>query len=111
MGYSSFNPATVASGDVGGGTGGADITLLQPVANVRDFGAVGNTQTVCDVAITSGTNVLNSATANFVAADIGKTICVLGAGGGPHTFMRTTITGVNSPTQCTFGFVAAKHVS
>ena len=70
------------------------------VFNVKNYGAVGNTRAVAD-AVTSGTNTVTSATANFTAADVGK-ICWASELGyqGPWTRVaQGTILSVLSPTQ------------
>lgn len=50
------------------------------VFNVKDYGAKGDGKTVTDGAITSGSATFTSATANFTAADVGKSIFIAGAG-------------------------------
>lgn len=66
-------------------------------------------RTVTDAAITAGTNILNSATANFTAADVGQPVQILGAGvatvlGNVHVPLYATIAAVNSTTQVTLQF-------
>lgn len=55
---------------------------------------------VTDGAITSGTNVLNSATGAFTADHVGKLIVVAGAGSGGSS-LQTTIASFVNPTQVT----------
>jgi hypothetical protein len=45
---------------------------LTDTVSVKDFGATGNGQVVEDAAISNGSNVLTSASANFSSADVGK---------------------------------------
>src|SRR3546814_3229954 len=42
-------------------------------------------RTVTDGALTVATDILTSATAAFTAADVGRTVCVPGAGGAPRS--------------------------
>ena len=51
----------------------------RPTVNVKDFGAKGDCQRVTDAIMTKGSNALTSASAHFVAEDVGKPIYVLGA--------------------------------
>jgi G8 domain len=54
-----------------------------------------NQRAVADASITTGTNLLTSASANFVATDIGSGVIVAGAGSGPNSDLAATITGVS----------------
>lgn len=67
-----------------------------PTGNAFDVGT--NTTLVNDAAMANGSPLLNSATANFTSADLGKNINVTGgaSGGGP---LLTTISSISSPTQ------------
>lgn len=49
--------------------------------NVKNYGAAGNSRAVID-GVTSGTNTLTSATANFTTADVGKFIWAIKPGEG-----------------------------
>lgn len=80
------------------------------VYNVKSYGAKGDTKAVEDGGITSGTNLLNSATATFVTDDIGKTVEIPGAGAA-GVVLVTTITGRNSATQVTVAVNATTTVS
>jgi len=53
--------------------------VKQTIYNVRDYGAVGDTKTVSDGVMTTGSGALSSATANFASSDVGKKIMVFGA--------------------------------
>lgn len=86
----------------------ADVTAK--VYNVKAYGAKGDGQRNNVGGITSGTNLLNSATANFVIGDIGKTVEIPGAGVAGAVLV-TTITGRNSSTQVTVAATASTTVS
>jgi hypothetical protein len=79
--------------------------------NVKDFGALGNTQqssTNCTVALNS--TAFSTSNSLFAASDVGKTIQIPGAGtsGGVLT---TTIAGYTSPTAITLGHIANTALS
>ena len=86
----------------------ADVTAK--VYNVKAYGAKGDGQRNNVGGITSGTSLLNSATANFVVGDIGKTVEIPGAGVAGAVLV-TTITGRNSATQVTVAATASTTVS
>lgn len=65
------------------------------------YGAVGNAEVVGDGAMSSGSTTLTSATAAFVAGDVGKSISVKGAAASGVTTLITTIQAVNSSTSVT----------
>lgn len=65
------------------------------------YGAKGDAQVVADGAMSSGSAVLTSATANFTAGDVGKAISVKGAAGTGVTTLVTTIASRQSATQVT----------
>src|SRR4030095_2413783 len=143
MSYSSFNPGVAAGGSgaiaikedgvmvsptttelnfVGDGVtattpsaGVVNARVWTPnVFNVKDYGAKGNTRTVFDANITTGTNVLTSATAAFTAADIGKTILVRRAGAARFSDywpLDTTIQGVTNATTVTLAANASHTVA
>ncbi len=70
--------------------------------NVKtDYAAKGNAKTVSDAAITSGLAVLTSATAAFVAGDVGKRVSVAGAGAAGVTLETTIATFTTSTTVTT----------
>jgi hypothetical protein len=50
------------------------------IYNAKAFGALGDSKTLFDGAITTATNIFTSATANFTTADVGKMISIKGAG-------------------------------
>ena len=85
----------------------ADVTAK--VYNVKAYGAKGDGQRNNVGGITSGTSLLNSATANFVVGDIGKTVEIPGAGVAGAVLV-TTITGRNSATQVSVGAIASTTV-
>jgi parallel beta-helix repeat protein len=93
----------VLAGGLGGiGTSAAAPVLKNviPVFNIRDYGAKGDFRTVSDGAISSGSNVLTSATANFTTSDVGKQITINGAGTSGAR-LTTTISAYTSSTQVT----------
>lgn len=51
-----------------------------PTQSVKDYGATGNGQAVFDAAITAGTGTLNTNSATFTPADVGKLFDLNGAG-------------------------------
>jgi hypothetical protein len=75
-----------------------------------DYGAVGDTRSVADGAITTATPNFTSASAAFTAADVGKTIIVLGAGVAGAA-LTTTIFAYVSPTAVTLTANASTTVS
>ena len=70
----------------------------------------GDFKTVTDAAITTGTNILTSATAAFVATDVGKSINVAGAGAS-GAYLSTTIAGFTNATTVTTTANASTTVS
>lgn len=85
--------------------GGAVFNPLHP-----DFGAKGDTRTVIDGAITTGTPNFTSVTAGFTPADVTKTISVAGAGAAGVRLV-TTISAYVSPTAVTLTANAATTVA
>lgn len=76
-------------------------------ANVKSFGALGDERFITDAAITAGTAVLTSFTANFTTADNGRTI-VINAGAatvlsGTYT-SGATVTGATNSNVTLTGF-------
>lgn len=69
--------------------------LLRDVLSVKDYNAVADYATVADSAITTGTNQLSSATAQYKA---GQSVVVIGAGTSGAN-LQTTISSVNSGTN------------
>lgn len=96
--------------DNSGGGGG---TVYTSPTNIEAFGAVGDAQivnapgpTTNAVSIASGTNTLTVIGAGFAPGDVGKTICVYGAGAFVSSIsvnqqLVTTISGYISSTQVT----------
>ena len=76
---------------------GTAATTTAPVFHVADYGAVGDTRIVSDAIMTASSATLTSATAAFVAGDVGKFIEVLGAGTAGAT-LHTTISSVTNGT-------------
>lgn len=77
---------------------------------LEQYGAVADARTLVDGVISSGTAVLTSASAAFAAADVGKTIVVVGAGAAGIP-LKTTILSVDSGTQVTLSANAATSVA
>jgi hypothetical protein len=101
------------AGDLGGSGSTATSPILKNVAkvfNVKDYGAIGNCQTAIDGAITISTNTFTSATANFLPADVGKSICIVGAGISAKS-LSTTILSYISSTQVKLATNASSTVS
>jgi hypothetical protein len=65
------------------------------------YGAVGDAQVVTDGAMSSGSAVLTSATANWPSSVVGKSIAVKGAGATGVTTLVTTVASRQSATQIT----------
>jgi hypothetical protein len=78
--------------------------------NVLQFGAVGDGKFGSDGAITAASSSFVSAGATFVAADVGKTISVDGAGAAGITLV-TTISGFTNGTTVTLTVAAGTTVS
>jgi len=76
----------------------ADVPIFAP--SIEDYGAKCDGNCVWDASMTSGSNVLTSASGPFVAEDVGKAMCLSGAGAAGADFY-TSITGYISPTQVT----------
>lgn len=73
---------------------------------VSNYQAKGNGKVITDGAMTSGQNLLNSASqAQFTSADIGKSVMV-STSAGSYAHQAGTITNVNSPTQAVVSFTA-----
>lgn len=71
---------------------------------VGAYGAKGDGRQLADGVMSSGSNVLTSATAGFTSADVGKLIIVnIGGGGLQVNPLVTTITGFTNSTTVTLG--------
>ncbi len=81
------------------------------VFDVRAYGAKGDGQAVSDGSITSGSNILTSASAPFQPSDVGKAIQIKGALVSGATTLVTTITGYTSATTVTLGANATATLS
>ncbi|MFF4346831.1 hypothetical protein [Streptomyces sp. NPDC001530] len=71
------------------------------VFDVTKYGAVADAQVVADGAMSSGSAVLTSATANWPSTVVGKAISVKGAGPTGVTTLVTTVASRQSATQIT----------
>lgn len=80
------------------------------VVNVKEFGATGNGRIVQDAAMTATSATLTSATAVFVAGDVGKHASVQGAGAA-GTDLNSTISAFVSTTNVTLANAAGTTVS
>ena len=87
-------------------------TLLTKLSvfNVKEYGAQANFKTIIDGTITTGTNILTSATANFTSADVGKLIAIKGAGRG-GIWLSCTISSVTNSTTVVLSTTASTTVS
>ena len=103
LGRPLFTPDVIAGGGIGAGASGSGTLDGFPIAYNR--GVSGNlyrqsdvnSRTVADAAFTSGSPTLTSATANFTAVDVGKTVTST-AGGIPTS---TTISAFTNSTTVT----------
>lgn len=84
--------------------------LLPGYYSTFEYGAKGDAVQLTDGAITSGQATLTSASASFVAADVGKTVSVAGAGAAGVSLV-TTITARNSATSVTLAANAGSTVT
>lgn len=80
------------------------------VYNVKAYGAKGNGAMLFDATMTSGSADLSSASASFTSADVGKLICVAGAGtsGGQ---LCTTISSVIDANNIVLAVPASTSVT
>ena len=89
---------------------GSQWFALGRAINVMEFGATGNGKVVADAAMTSGSATLTSATAAFVAGDVGKLCSVRGAGAASGDLV-TSISAFISATQVTLVVAAGTTVT
>ena len=80
------------------------------IFNVMDYGAHGNGIKLSDGAMTNGSAVLTSASANFTSADVGKLIMVPG-GSSANITLTAVINAVNSPTSVTLSTAATASIN
>lgn len=78
--------------------------------NVKEFGAVGDTQLVVDGSIISGSKLLASASGKFKSTDVGKIVTVKGAAAA-SAHLNTTIAAYISATAVTLTLAASTTVS
>jgi hypothetical protein len=92
----------------------SDAQLRNPVDpfvfKASSYGAVADAKKLTDGAITAASAVLSSASASFTAADVGKSVTVIGAGASGAS-LRTTIISYTSATQVTLTATASTTVS
>ena len=88
----------------------AGLRVIQPVLNVMDFGAAGDGKATMVAAMTSGSAVLTSADAAFVANDVGKWIRVEKAGVAGADLVTTIASRANG-TQVTLSVAASSSVT
>ena len=96
---------------IAGFTSSTQVTLTAAVTN-----AVAGPRTVTDAAITAGSTTLNSTSASFTQADVGKFVSVPGAartttGGAHDTALRTRIVRITSGTAAVVDAPAGVTVS
>jgi len=80
------------------------------VANLLEYGARGDGRYVNDGAITALSTTLDSATAGFTSADVGKSVVVIGAGASSASLV-TTISALISGTSVTLALAASTTVA
>lgn len=85
-------------------------SVTERVYNVEAYGALHDYQTAYDASITSGTAILTKSAGAFVAADVGKSVRVYGAGAAGVDLL-TTILSYQSATQVTLNTNASTTVS
>lgn len=90
--------------------GGASSASSGLAYNVKDYGAKGDARRVDDAVTTSSGTTVTSATAAFTAADVGKTVWAISAG-GILRLARTTIVSVTSGTEVQVASAAIGSVS
>jgi len=78
-------------------TGAALWIGLNSVVNAKDYGAAGDGRHSTDGSISSGNNVLTSTALGFTSSDVGKSVCVDGAGASGAALV-TTISSVSGST-------------
>lgn len=102
--------ATGATGPAGA-TGPTGATGPKPYIDVTSYGAVADVVSVAaTISITSGAAALTATGAAFTSADVGKSICVPGAGAG-GILLFTTIAGFTDATHVTLGTNASTTVT
>jgi hypothetical protein len=84
-------------------------SLLQTLS-LSDFNPAANAQQVYDGTMAAGSAVLTSASGKFAPGDVGKLICIQGAGPG-HRKLISTIASYQSATQVTLSASASYAVS
>jgi hypothetical protein len=100
-GAQDFTGATV-TGIAGGGTA-ASAWQFAP----ESYGAKGDGKLIGDLSVTNGSAVVTSASAAFVAGDVGKSIMINGAIGANNIALITTIASRQSATQVTLAATAS----
>lgn len=107
MSFSLYKNRVYTSSGTFTGTAGQNLqnsftNLADELANhgfdVKQYGAKGDGQTVFDGAMTNTSTTLTSATANFTANDVGKSIYVAAAASGSADLMTTIAAFTNSTT-------------
>lgn len=78
-------------------------------SNVKTFGAKGDTKVISDGRIDAGSTILVSISYDFIPADYGKTILVIGAGLGGSNLV-TSIASVIDPAHITLKAAAVVNV-
>jgi hypothetical protein len=106
VGIGTANPETAL--EVVGTMSGQDLITKKPWLDVRAFGAKGDGKLIVDASTTSGSPNLDSATANFTPADVGKNIGVSDMGPG---LVQTTIASYVSSTRVTLAVNAGNTAS
>lgn len=96
--------AATALTNLGGATAAAlaalQLSLQGSAVYVEAYGAKGDGKAIADAVITTGTNILTSASAGFTSGDVGKAISLKGAGAAGAELL-TTISGFTNSTTVT----------
>lgn len=90
---------------------GTGSVSLNQVTSPKWFGARGNGRTVTDAVMNSGSPTLSSATAAFVASDVGSSVFVCDALGAGSSLGPVTITGYTNATTVTLSSNASANIT
>ena len=88
-----------------------DLANLEGYINVKSAGAQGDSQKVTDGAVTNGSGIVTSASANFTTTDVGKVIYGVYPGSGTAVLPLGVITAYASATQVTASVNAITTIS
>lgn len=108
--YRTSAPLVVGSGTTLDMTGCTVNLLTGSNCNSLQNAAIGTVRRVKDAVTTAASTTITSATAAFVAGDVGKTIVVHGAAAGGNT-LTTTISAVTNGTTAVLAVAASVSIS